>query len=138
MRIHSFLILAVAIIFFVSCDRPECTNTNPVFDSNGIETIDYKRELASEIERIGMENLTYWFSDYTVQNGKEFITVNIQGEGLCALGILQVNEWTNIEGIKKTAGVSYRGAELKGLVYDIVDDGSSINFIYQDIEHIVD
>lgn len=138
MNIHSFLIPAATLIFFASCDRPDCTNTNPVFDSHGVETIAYKRELASEIERIGMDNLSYWLSDYTSENGKEFITVNIQGEGLCALGMLQVNDWTHIEGIKKTEGVSYRGAELKGLVFDIIDDGSSIDFIYQNIDRIVD
>lgn len=138
MKAKSILILSTLLIFLASCDRPDCKNTNSVFDSNGLETNVYKQELAQEIDRIGKNNLTYWLSSYTEQNEKEFITVNIQGDGLCAKGLLQVNDWKNIEGIKRTKGVSYIGAQLKGLTFDIITNGESIDFIYKSIERIVD
>jgi hypothetical protein len=138
MKVKSILILSTLIIFLASCDRPDCKNTNSVFDSNGLETDVYKQELIQEMDRIGKSNLTYWLSSYTEQNEKEFITVNIQGDGLCAKGLLQVNDWKNIEGIKRTKGVSYRGAQLKGLTFDIITNGESIDFIYNSIERIVD
>lgn len=138
MKMKSFFILAALLIFLGSCSRPACKNTNSIFDSNGIETNVYKRELVKEIERVGKENLTYWLSDYTLQNGNEFITVNIQGEGLCALGLIQVKDWNNLEEIKKTKGVSYNGAELKGLTFDMITNGESIDFIYKNLESIVD
>ncbi len=138
MKLKSILILSTLLIFLASCDRPNCKNTNSIFDSNGIETNVYKNELVKEMDKVGKENLTYWLSNYTEQNGKEFITVNIQGDGLCAKGLLQVNDWKNIEGIKRTKGVSYNGAELKGLTFDIVTNGESIDFIYKNIESIVD
>jgi hypothetical protein len=138
MKVKSILILSTLIIFLASCDRPDCKNTNSVFDSNGLETNVYKQELIQEMDRIGKNNLTYWLSSYTEQNEKEFITVNIQGDGLCAKGLLQVNDWKNIEGIKRTKGVSYRGAQLKGLTFDIITNGESIDFIYNSIERIVD
>jgi hypothetical protein len=138
MKVKSILILSTLIIFLASCDRPDCKNTNSVFDSNGLETNVYKQELIQEMDRIGKSNLTYWLSSYTEQNEKEFITVNIQGDGLCAKGLLQVNDWKNIEGIKRTKGVSYRGAQLKGLTFDIITNGESIDFIYNSIERIVD
>lgn len=138
MNIHTSLILTVLLAFLVSCDRPECINTNTVFDSNEIESIAYKEELAKEIERVGKENLSYWFADYVAQNGKEYITVNIQGGGLCAKGLLQVNDWKNIEGIRRNKGDGYHGAQLAGLTFNIIDDDNSIDFIYEDVVRIVD
>lgn len=138
MKTKSILILSTLLIFLASCDRPDCENTNSIFDSNGAETNAYKKELVKEMDRVGKENLTYWLSNYTEQNGKEFITVNIQGDGLCAKGLLQVSDWKNIEGIKRTKGVSYNGAQLKGLTFDIITNGESIDFIYKNIASIVD
>ena len=138
MKTKSILILSTLLIFLASCDRPDCENTNSIFASNGAETNAYKKELVKEMDRVGKENLTYWLSNYTEQNGKEFITVNIQGDGLCAKGLLQVSDWKNIEGIKSTKGVSYNGAQLKGLTFDIITNGESIDFIYKNIESIVD
>jgi len=138
MKTKSLLILSILLIFLASCDRPDCKNTNSIFDSNGVETNMYKQELIKEMHRIGKNNLTYWVSSYTEQNGKEFITVNIQGDGLCAKGLLQVNDWNIIEGIKKTKGDSYIGAQLKGLTFDIITNGESIDFIYKNIVSIVD
>jgi hypothetical protein len=138
MEIRTPIILTVLLVSLVSCDRPECNNTNPVFDSNEIESIAYKEELVKEIERVGEENLSYWIADYIVQNGREYITVNIQGGGLCAKGMLQVINWTNIEGIRRNKGDGYHGAQLAGLTFNIIDNGNSIDFIYEDVERIVD
>lgn len=138
MKTNPLLILTAFLIFLGSCGRPDCKNTNSVFESNDIESKVYKKELAKEIKRIGKNNLTYWLSSYSVQNEQEFITVNIQGEGLCAKGLLQVNDWKNMEGIKRTKGVSYKGAQLKGLTFEILTNGESIDFIYKSIEGIVD
>ncbi|WP_323758032.1 hypothetical protein [Roseivirga sp.] len=138
MKTKSIIASFIVLVFFSSCDRPDCQNTNSIFDLNGLETTVYKQELVKEMDRVGKENLTYWLSDYTEQNGQEFITVNIQGDGLCAKGLLQVNDWTNIEGIKKTKGVSYIGTELRGLIFDIFTSGESIDFIYKSTESIVD
>ncbi len=138
MKKQTILFLSTFLIFFGSCDRPDCKNTNSVFDSNSIETNDYKQELVKEMDRVGKENLTYWLSNYTEKDGKEFIAVNIQGDELCAKGLIQVNDWKNIEEIKRTKGVSYNGAQLKGLTFDIITNGESINFIYKNIESIVD
>ena len=43
-----------------------------------------------------------------------------------------------IEGIKKTKGVTYIGAELRGLTFDVITTGGSIDFIYKNIKSIVD
>ena len=45
MKTKSILILSTLLIFLASCDRPDCENTNSIFDSNGAETNAYKKEL---------------------------------------------------------------------------------------------
>lgn len=138
MRSNYFLIISGLIIALASCDRANCKNTNPVFDSNSINSKAYKKELMKEVERVGIENLFYWFSSYSKQNEHEYITVYVQGDNLCAQALLLVKDWKNIEGIKRTQGKSYRGSELKGLIFDIVTQGDSITFIYKDLKRIID
>ena len=50
----------------------------------------------------------------------------------------QVNNWTNIEGIRRNKGDEYHGAQLAGLTFSTIDNGNSIDFIYDDIERIMD
>ena len=138
MKNLSILILSSFVFLFAACDRPECKNTNPIFDSNGIETNIYKKELIKEIERIGKENLTYWLSEYSERNGQEYITVHIQGAELCAKGTISVTEWKNMSGIKKTKGKSYHGAELQDLNFDIIYEGESITFVFKSLGAIID
>ena len=138
MKNLSILILSSFVFLFASCDRPECKNTNPIFDSNGVETNIYKKELIKEIERIGKENLTYWLSEYSEQNGQEYITVHIQGAGLCAKGTIRVTDWKNMNGIKKTKGKGYHGSELRDLNFDAISEGDSITFVFKNLGAIID
>ena len=136
--IKSILALLILCLSHVSCDRPKCKNQNPIFDSYSIDSKEYKNELAKEITRIETPNLRYWLNSYLEENGKEYIVVYIQNDELCAKGILEVKEWTKIEGIKKRKGVSYRGAELLGLEFEIYQTDSTTNFIYKNLERIID
>lgn len=138
MKTKFIVLITTLLLVLASCDRPNCKNTNPIFDSNSIDSKAYKKELVKEVERVGMENLLYWFSGYSKQNEHEYITVFVQGDNLCAQAILQVKDWKNIEGIKRTKGKSYRGVELKGLTFDIVATGDSISFIYKNLKRIID
>jgi hypothetical protein len=98
-----------------------------------------KKELIKEIQRIEKEGVAYWLKSDVEKSGNEYILVNIQGEGLCAGGLLKVNNWTNIEGIrKKTKGKSYIGAELRNLTFDIKYSESNIEFIYKNVAKIID
>ena len=132
--------LSILIFTFIliSCDRSKCKNTNPIFDSNSLESNVYKKELIKEIDRIGKENLTYWLSDYSEQNGQEYIIVHIQGKELCAKGLIHVTDWKKMKGIKNTKGKGYRGAQLKNFDFNIIFEGKSIAFEFKSLEKIID
>ena len=125
------------LIVLPACDRPGCQNTNVVFDRFTPGSVEYRAELAKQIRLKGEDNLDYWYDRYLVQNGKEFIEIYIQGEGLCAKGIVEVTDWTKISSLRrKTSG--YRGARLKDFKMEIITDSASVGFLYKDIGCIVD
>jgi hypothetical protein len=116
-----YIIILISILFFgaISCDRPNCENRNPIFDKYNINSLEYKTELLTQIEKYGQDNFEYWLNDYIEENGKDYIIVNIQNDSLCAKCMIQVNSWNKIEGIRKTKGKGYNGAKLKGLTFSI-------------------
>jgi|GEM_PF-669551 len=138
MRTHSGFILSALILVLSSCDRSTCKNQDPIFDRSSYDSQEYKQELADRIDQLGMDDLHYWFDSYVQQNGNDYILVDIQNDSLCAKGMIQVKDWSMIEGIKRTKGASYKGAELKGLSFEVTKDSAGIEFIYKTLDRIVD
>ncbi len=134
--LYFFPFLAV-FIFASSCDRPECKNTNTTFNKFMPDTKEYKIELARQMESIGTENLSYWFDRYLIKGDEEFIVIHIQGDELCAIGEIQVDDWGKISGMRRQTN-GYRGAELKGLKFETKKDSTGTNFIYRDIDRVID
>lgn len=123
----------------VSCDRPECKNTNPIFNQHAPQTKVYKDELARQLKLVDNSKLSYWMGFYQKKDNQEYIHANIQGDGLCAVIALSIKESQDgIEGILRTKGKSYHGAGLKGLKFDVVQDSSRTEFVYKSVESIID
>jgi hypothetical protein len=137
-KINILGLLVILILTSVSCNRPTCNNKNPIFDKYEIKSKAYKIELIQQIEAIGQQNLRYWFESYLIENEKEYIRVNIQNDSLCAKGQILVNDWHKIEGIKRTKGKGYSGAELIGLTFKIEKDSNTIDIVYKDLIKIID
>jgi hypothetical protein len=72
---------------------------------------------------------------YVQQNGNDYILVNIQNDSLCATGMIRVKDWNKLEGIKRAKGVSYKGAELMGLSFEVTKDSAGTEFVYNTISH---
>lgn len=138
MRTHSVFILSALIVGLSSCDRSICKNQDPVFDRSSYDSQEYKQELADHIGKIGMDNLHYWFDAYVQQNGNDYILVNIQNDSLCATGMIRMKDWNKLEGIKRAKGVSYKGAELKGLSFEVTKDPAGTEFVYKTLDRIID
>lgn len=137
--IHLFFIVTSILSVVVSaCDKPECTNTNPIFDKNQPESRIYQDELAFQIQKTGTEYLSYWFRNYENQNGNELLYFSVQGDSLCATMILEVRDWSNLSDLREKKGESYRGAEFRGLKFDIEQDSLSTRFIYKGQLEIID
>ena len=85
-----------------------------------------------------MANLRYWFSDHVLLDGNDYILVNIEHEKLCATGMIQVIGRDKLEGVFRTQGSSYKGAELQGLSFDMIRDSSGVEFVYRTLDRIAD
>ncbi len=131
-------ILLILLLGFISCDRPECNNENPLFENNKPESQVYKDELVKELKNTDQTKLTYWLQKYEERNGNEFLYFHIQGDGLCAIIILTMNEWEKLENVRTKKGISYRGAEFTNLKFEIRKDSLSTEFIYKTFDKIID
>ncbi len=127
------------LLIIVSCNRPNCRNTNPIFDKFSPDRKEYKDELVNELEKVDKSKLTYWMDRYQEIGNSQFMYVNIQGDGLCAIIVLSIeSSKKGIEGILKNKGNGYIGAKLDNLKFKIKKDSTSIEFIFKEISGIVD
>lgn len=85
-----------------------------------------------------MDKLSYWLDAYVREHGNEYILVDVRHDSLCATAMIRVKDWDKIEGVKRTKGVSYKGAELRGLTFSVINDSSGVEFIYRTLDRIVD
>ena len=122
----------------LSCDRPECINTNDIFDTIDPHAKEYRDELANQLQTMAEEDLTYWFDRYELYSNREYIVVHVQGDELCAKAMVVVEHWEGLEGIKQTKGQGYRGAQLKGFEMGTRKTWRGIEFIFNDIDYIID
>lgn len=135
----NFLIVIISLtILIIACDRPVCKNLNPIFDKYSPESREYKTELVKQLETIDKSKLTYWFYEYVESNGQEFLWFNIQSDEICAIIVLDVEQWGKLEELRQMKGVTYRGAKFIRLKFDIRQDTSNIKFIYRDFTRISD
>lgn len=130
------ILISVAIsMVLLSCGRPECNTTNPIFISHAPSSPAYKKELITRLQDVNREPLSYWFAGYAVENSKEYLKFDVQGEGICANGLLEVRDWDEkVENIRRVKGKSYKGAELRGLRFTV--EGN--NLVYQGLDRIID
>lgn len=133
-----FFIFFQSLILLASCNSRDCENTSAIFNAFTHDSKEYRDELARQIQSIGADHLTYWLDGYTARADQELLQVRIQGEGLCAVGVLLVPDWHKLEGIRAKKGMGYHGAKLAGLRFDIEADSAGARLVYRDVERIVD
>lgn len=137
MKIIPRIFIAIFLTLVISCNKPNCKNTNPIFEKFLPESDEYKHELANQIKVIGFENLNYWFDKYSKKNNQESIEIYVQGDSLCAKAILEVKDWSKLKNLRKEVN-GYNGAKLIGLRMRIESVGIKTNFIFEDIDNIED
>ena len=98
----------------------------------------YKDELVKRLNYIDQSKLTYWLQNHDDQNGKESLYFHIQGDGLCAILHLTINDWNKLENVRERKGVGRRGAEFTNLKFKIIKDSVSTEFIYKTFDRIID
>ena len=133
-------LMVLSAVSLISCDRPECTNKNPVFDRFAPSTAEYKRELSKEMKKIGQENLSYWFDRYEKTDTGEYIFVHAQGKELCAMAHIRIDASDDkLAGLRRKEGLGYSGAELSGLRIHLAEKNlGEVTFVYGGLNRIID
>ena len=137
-KIHLLFAIISLVAIAIACNRPVCKNANPLFDKYSPESMEYKNELVKHLAIAEKSKLTYWFNQYVKSNEQEQLFFNVQGDGLCAVIVLNVDEWNKVEELRNNMGVGFRGAEFKNLQFDTRQDFLETTFILRDFERIID
>jgi hypothetical protein len=122
----------------MACEKSECENKNAVLAQNYFDSEPYKRELAKQIQSTDPKKVNYWFDMYVKRGLDEYIDVHVQGGELCAEAHIRVTDWSKLKDIRETGGLSYHGAKLSGLQFTIEQDSLHTEFIYKDIDSVID
>lgn len=132
-----FLFLFLLLACF-SCDRPECKNTNPIFDKYPPESVEYKRELVHELLKTEPQNVGFWADSYKKIGDREYMYIYVQSDAICAKGILDITEGLNLDNYKRVKGKSYSGAKIQGLQFRFDTAVDRYDLVYVDMTMLVD
>ncbi len=132
------LVIIFSIIASLNCERPDCMNTNPVFENNTPDSKVYKNELAKQLDSIDQTKLTYWLQDFEEKDGIESLYFYVQSDDICAILHLTVNDWGKLERVRETKGVGRFNAEFTKLEFETRIDSISTEFIYKSFDRIID
>jgi len=132
------MFLAFFFVCLMSCDRPVCKNTNPIFDDYQPNSKEYKQELIKQLSIVKKSKLTYWFKEYIEYENEEQLHFYIQSKELCAILVLNVEQRDKLEQLRKNKGVGYKGLQFTNLQFEIRQDTLNPKFIYRKHSIIVD
>ncbi|MBU0488576.1 MAG: hypothetical protein KKA07_06740 [Bacteroidetes bacterium] len=129
--------ICCGLALFTSCDRPECTNTNPVFDNFSPESKEYKDELVRQLKIIDKDDLRCFFDKYLEDDSLRYLQVLIQSADLCAMAVITVrNSDEQIKGIIEAKGQGYSGAEFIKLEFVALQDLLRTEFRYMGVNRL--
>jgi hypothetical protein len=129
--------LISCIVALTACNNVKVNTSDSVFEKFSPTTKEYKNELATKLKS-NPEGLLYTFNKFVENDGKEYLDIQVRGDDFEATGLVLVNNWNKLEGIRRTKGQSYETAELRGLKLVIQENPLGANLVYNDLEKIVD
>ncbi|HEX8462598.1 MAG TPA: hypothetical protein VF623_14255 [Segetibacter sp.] len=129
--------LISSIVVSTGCCNVKEETSNSVFQEFSPTSKEYKNKLAVQL-KANAKGLYYTFNKLVSINGKEYLDIEVKGDEFKATGLVLVNNWNKLEGIKRTKGQGYSGAQLRGLILDVQESPSGANLLYNDLEEIID
>jgi hypothetical protein len=133
------IVFCTAIIFsflIISCTNSGAEKANNQLNSYKPDTAKFTNELAKELAS-NPDSFTYKLEKYFVKKNREYLNINIERQSFRASVAVLVNNWDKMKGIKRTKGIGYSGAELKGLKLTLSSAGHT-GFVYQDLDQVID
>lgn len=133
-----YLASFIIVCCLLSCDYTVCQNHNKVLESHDPKSKEYRHELANQVQQRNFRKIDYSINGYAEISSIPYLVVNISGEDLCARGYLNIANADKLQQFKKVKGLSYSGAGLAGLKFHIDSAGGNYNFIFDDVDWIID
>lgn len=127
------LIILVAGLGLTSCKN----SVDPILSKYPADSKQYKDQMAAKIQSEGT-SVRYTLENYFEEQGLTYLTVHAKGSDFEGDAIVLVNDWSKLSGIKRTKGIGYSGAELKGLTVDALDMPTGARLIFKDVHEVVD
>ncbi|MFA6082826.1 hypothetical protein [Mucilaginibacter sp.] len=132
----SILIVLLFALISTSCVKP--SNKNKIFAGFDPSSKQYKQELARQVTGKNARDMTFIFNQLVKIEGRDYLDISISAKDMQARGFVLVNNWAKLEGLKRTWGKGYGGAELRNLKLEIDNSTTGPTLIYKDLEKIVD
>ena len=132
------LIYLLPLTLLIACDKPDCTNKNPVFDKNAPGSMTYDTELVKQMTEQAAADQHFWIEGYKEKDGKEYMQVELQAKDMCAHFEMDITGNGDLEQFRKVKGMSYSGAGLAGLKLKIANNDTSYSFFFERVQTIVD
>lgn len=129
-----FPYLVLLLLLATACGKPDCNNTNPVFDQYGTDEEAYQQELIRQLKGANQDKMTFWIAGYAARNGHPHLLVDMVGEGICAQGWVRINDASGLEKVVRNQSRGYRGAELVGLRLEVSDN----ELVYRSVQRVAD
>ena len=140
--LKTILLICIALCFgfFSDFPGPECHNSNKIFANNPPGSEVYNRELIRVFSKFGTDNLYYRTVLYIHEDGKHYMKVKAIGKGFCVEFPLDItnSKDSQFAHVIKIKGFGYNGLLLKGLKFDLINSKSGVEFIFRDLERIID
>jgi len=124
--------------FLIYFEGPACRNENTIFAKNAPGSEVYNKELIRLFTMVGTDNLYFRFNKYVSENGQDYVILNAIGRDFCAEFPLNITHAKRVENVVRVKGISYEGSNWRGLKFDLVAGKSGTEFIFKDVERIVD
>lgn len=130
----SILMLAV----LVSCDKPNCTSNNPIFNNYPPENQIYKNELLRSINNVDKNELRFWFKEIKNLKDRKELLFFVQNENICAIMSMEFQQIKKLENLIQKNGKSFHGAEFTNLKFEAIQENNNIKFVLIDFDEIID
>ena len=129
-RLISFVFI---LLFIAACgNKYTCKNTDTVFKDYGPTDQPYKEELLKQLQHTDTARIHYMVDKYVEFNGKPFISLRIIADSFCAQIFVDLKNPNKLNHFKVVKGISYTGAELKGLQFKTDTINGQYNFVFEE------
>lgn len=138
-QIQTGALISMSLFFFSCQEQTACKNLNPVLNDSGFNSVNYQKAVREAIETLPKGSVSYYLDRYYVKDGNEYLVAEIKSKNvLCAKAEFLIKPAVFLADIRRTKGMGYSGAELKGLRFESKLKANSVILMIDKIESIID